>query len=92
YADKPFEALVESVSNSKDCDTIGAIVGSIIGALHGVKAFPSHLLDPILNGKIMPLQFLRLIPKAEEYLINQKKNSGAPIVIDRETVLALDIF
>ncbi|MDI9611114.1 MAG: ADP-ribosylglycohydrolase family protein, partial [Archaeoglobales archaeon] len=44
YADKPFEALVESVSNSKDCDTIGAIVGSIIGALHGVKAFPSHLL------------------------------------------------
>ncbi len=90
YADKPFEALVESVSNSKDCDTIGAIVGFIVGALHGVKAFPSHLVEPLLIGKLLPSQFLRLIIKAEEYLINQKKNSGVQILIETDdTVLAV---
>lgn len=58
----PFEALVGSGSNSGFycwCTS------------HGVKAFPSHLMEPILNGKLLPSQFLRLIVKAGVF--NQSK-------------------
>lgn len=69
YAGEPFEALVASVTNTEDSDTIGSIVGYTIGALYGVRVFPKHLLDPILNGKLLPSKFLKSILRTEEYLI-----------------------
>jgi ADP-ribosyl-[dinitrogen reductase] hydrolase len=35
HADDPEEAILRAVSDTKDNDTIGAIVGAAVGALHG---------------------------------------------------------
>ena len=34
------EAVLRAVNDTKDNDTIGAIVGAVVGALHGRKAIP----------------------------------------------------
>jgi ADP-ribosylglycohydrolase len=41
-ADDPEEAIVRAVSDTKDNDTIGAIVGAAAGALHGTAALPER--------------------------------------------------
>ena len=40
YADKPFTALCAAANLGGDTDTIGAIAGAILGALHGPAGFP----------------------------------------------------
>jgi ADP-ribosylglycohydrolase len=40
HAHDPEEAIVRAVSDTVDSDTIGAIVGSVVGALHGAAALP----------------------------------------------------
>ncbi len=38
----PEEAIVRAVNDTKDNDTIAAIVGAAVGALHGKRAFPDR--------------------------------------------------
>jgi ADP-ribosylglycohydrolase len=40
YADDPEEAIIRAVNDTKDSDTVGAIVGAAVGALHGVGGLP----------------------------------------------------
>ena len=40
--DDPEEAIVRAVNDTADNDTIAAIVGAAVGALHGGKAFPKR--------------------------------------------------
>lgn len=61
-AHDPEEAILRSVNDTWDNDTIGAIVGAAIGALHGSSAFPrrwiAHLpgrLGPGDDGRIFEL-------------------------------------
>ncbi|WP_157721609.1 ADP-ribosylglycohydrolase family protein [Thermococcus pacificus] len=75
YADDPTKAITMAVSSSKDSDTVGAIVGYLVGALHGVKAFPEHLLAPVLNGNLMPRTFVDLVVKVETFLMNPAKGN-----------------
>lgn len=42
YRDDPEEALVRAVMDTWDNDTVAAIVGAVMGALHGIDAFPSR--------------------------------------------------
>ena len=42
YAEDSEVAIVKVISYSKDSDAIGAIIGSVIGALHGAKSFPER--------------------------------------------------
>jgi hypothetical protein len=42
YAHDPEEALVRAVNDTKDCDTVAALVGTAVGALHGVDALPER--------------------------------------------------
>ncbi|QWZ09243.1 ADP-ribosylglycohydrolase family protein [Nocardioides panacis] len=42
YADDPEEGLVAAVMGGRDADTIAAILGNLLGALHGVAAFPAR--------------------------------------------------
>jgi ADP-ribosylglycohydrolase len=44
------EALIRAVNDTKDNDTIAAIVGTAVGALHGKKAIPSRWLSN-LSGR-----------------------------------------
>lgn len=42
HGDDPEEAIIRAVTDTKDNDTIGAIVGAAVGALHGVDALPNR--------------------------------------------------
>ncbi len=51
HADDPEEAIVRAVNDTKDNDTIAAIVGAAVGALHGKEAFPKRWMDG-LHGRL----------------------------------------
>ncbi len=49
YAHDPEEAIVRAVNDTYDNDTIAAIVGAAVGALHGVEALPARWRDGLLG-------------------------------------------
>ena len=56
------EALVRAVNDTRDNDTVAAIVGAVVGALHGRKAIPDRWIKGLLgrttagdDGKIFDL-------------------------------------
>ncbi len=49
YGDDPEEAIVRAVNDTRDNDTIAAIVGAAVGALHGEDALPRRWLDGLLG-------------------------------------------
>jgi len=62
HAHDPEEAVVRAVNDTKDNDTIAAIVGAAMGALHGEAAFPRHWRENLLgrtceddDGKLLEL-------------------------------------
>ncbi len=62
YASDPEEAIIRAVNDTKDNDTIAAIVGAAVGALHGEAALPKRWIDGLLgrtasddDGKIFEL-------------------------------------
>jgi ADP-ribosylglycohydrolase len=48
-AGDPEEAIVRAVSDTRDNDTIGAIVGAAVGALHGERALPARWRHGLLG-------------------------------------------
>lgn len=50
YGDDPEQAIVRAVNDTKDNDTIAAIVGAAMGALHGKAALPQRWIDN-LSGR-----------------------------------------
>jgi len=50
YGHDPEEAIVRAVNDTKDNDTIAAIVGAAVGALHGKKSMPPRWLNN-LSGR-----------------------------------------
>lgn len=49
HGDDPEEAIVRAVNDSKDNDTVAAIVGAAVGALHGEDALPHRWRDGLLG-------------------------------------------
>ena len=49
YGEDPEEATVRAVNDTKDNDTIAAIVGAAVGALHGEDALPRRWRDGLLG-------------------------------------------
>ena len=49
HGDDPEEAIVRAVNDTKDNDTIAAIVGAAVGALHGKNAIPERWLSNLLG-------------------------------------------
>ena len=50
YAHDPEEAMVRAVNDTKDNDTVAAIVGAALGALYGQDAFPARWVSD-LSGR-----------------------------------------
>jgi ADP-ribosylglycohydrolase len=50
HADNFEEAIVRAVNDTKDNDTIAAIVGAAVGALHGKEAIPKRWVQN-LSGR-----------------------------------------
>jgi ADP-ribosyl-[dinitrogen reductase] hydrolase len=49
HAHDPEEAIIRAVNDTKDNDTIAAIVGAAVGALHGRSALPHRWVDGLLG-------------------------------------------
>jgi ADP-ribosyl-[dinitrogen reductase] hydrolase len=54
YGDDPFRALTEAINAGGDTDSIGAILGAWLGALHGEAGLPVQLLAKIHDGPFGP--------------------------------------
>ena len=50
HSDDPEEAIVRAVNDTRDNDTIAAIVGAAVGALHGRKGMPARWVEN-LSGR-----------------------------------------
>jgi len=50
HADDPRQALLQAVNHTRDNDTVAAIVGAAVGALHGASAWPARWIDG-LSGR-----------------------------------------
>lgn len=50
HGDDPEEAIVRAVNDTKDNDTIAAIVGALVGALHGKERIPKRWINH-LSGR-----------------------------------------
>ena len=51
HGQDPEAAILAAVNDTKDNDTIAALVGAAVGALHGRSQLPSHWLDG-LSGRL----------------------------------------
>lgn len=51
YSHDPEQALIRAVNDTKDSDTLGAIVGAVVGALHGKSSLPQRWIDG-LEGRL----------------------------------------
>jgi ADP-ribosylglycohydrolase len=54
YGDDPLLALTEAISAGGDTDSIGAILGGWLGALHGETGLPGNLIGRIHDGPFGP--------------------------------------
>ena len=45
----PEEAIVRAVNDTRDNDTVAAIVGAAVGALHGREALPARWVEGLLG-------------------------------------------
>jgi len=51
YFDKPEQAIIEAVNMGGDTDTLGAITGALVGALHGAQWIPKIWYENLENGE-----------------------------------------
>jgi len=49
YAHAPEEAIIRAVNDTKDNDTIAAIVGAVVGALHGKRGLSEEWIKGLLG-------------------------------------------
>jgi ADP-ribosylglycohydrolase len=49
HGDDPEEAIVRAVNDTKDNDTVAAVVGAAVGALHGEVALPTRWREGLLG-------------------------------------------
>ncbi len=49
FGNEPEEAIVRAVNDTRDNDTVGAIVGAAIGALHGTDRLPKRWREGLLG-------------------------------------------
>ena len=49
YASDPEQAILRAVNDTKDNDTVAAIVGAVVGALHGKAALPERWIRGLLG-------------------------------------------
>lgn len=52
FGDDPEEAIVRAVNDTRDNDSVAAIVGAAVGALHGKEALPKRWIEN-LSGRTM---------------------------------------
>ena len=79
HAGDPEEAIVRAVNDTWDNDTVGAIVGAAVGALHGASALPRRWVDGLLGrtGADDDGQVFRLIEETRRRWWDGARATGA---------------
>ncbi|MEY8655670.1 ADP-ribosylglycohydrolase family protein [Brachybacterium paraconglomeratum] len=67
----PFGALCTAASLGGDTDTVAAMAGAVLGALHGTDAFP-----PAMTAQVREVNGLDLAPLAEELLALRRRTTA----------------
>jgi ADP-ribosyl-[dinitrogen reductase] hydrolase len=75
YGDDPLRSLTEAISAGGDTDTMGAILGGWLGALHGESGLPGDLIARIHDGPFGPTH-LRALAAC---LVNIRERRPSPI-------------
>lgn len=83
YRHRPWEGLLAAANLGGDTDTIGAITGAILGATHGVRAFPAQALARVqavsdLDPGALAARLLRLRRRNDPVEVSQKAGAGRP--------------
>jgi poly(ADP-ribose) glycohydrolase ARH3 len=63
HGEDPEEALVRAVALGGDTDTIAAMVGAVVGALHGAERFPKRWYETLENGPFGRDEIIRVARK-----------------------------
>lgn len=58
FRDAPFDALCTAASLGGDTDTIGAMAGAVLGATHGMAAFPDDIVNTINDVNSLEIDLL----------------------------------
>lgn len=68
YNHEPEDAIVRAVNDTFDNDTVGAIVGATVGALHGRQGLPERWLRELSGrtGEDDDRRFFQLLEEARE--------------------------
>jgi ADP-ribosyl-[dinitrogen reductase] hydrolase len=75
YGEDPLQALAEAISAGGDTDSIAAIVGAWLGAMHGERGLPAQLLGQIHDGPFGPTHLRALA----HCLASRRSGSQAPV-------------
>ena len=77
HADDPETALLRAVNDTRDNDTVGAIVGAAVGALHGRRGLPERWVKNLLGrtGSADDGQVFALLAQAQERVCGEQ---GSP--------------
>ncbi|WP_435009890.1 ADP-ribosylglycohydrolase family protein [Tundrisphaera lichenicola] len=75
YGADPLQALSEVIGAGGDTDSIGAILGGWLGALHGEGGLPLHLVERIQDGPFGPTHLRALANR----LGSHQKNSPSQV-------------
>lgn len=67
----PEEAIIRAVNDTWDNDTIAAMVGAAVGALHGMQSLPKRWLDGLVGttGSDAPGTMCRTLDEAEQVFV-----------------------
>jgi poly(ADP-ribose) glycohydrolase ARH3 len=74
YYNEPEEAVIKSVNFGGDTDTIGAMTGALMGALHGSYWLPARWLDNLENSSYGKEYMIQLAPKLAALITHLNKN------------------
>jgi ADP-ribosyl-[dinitrogen reductase] hydrolase len=71
HGDDPEEAIVRAVNDTRDNDTVAAIVGAAVGALHGADRLPERWRAGLLGrtGADDDGRVFQLVDQARERLV-----------------------
>jgi ADP-ribosylglycohydrolase len=70
YGANPEEAIVRAVNDTKDNDTIAAIVGAAVGVLHGASALPQQWRDGLLGRVVADVDDRKIFELLEKAVLS----------------------
>lgn len=92
WGDDPRQAIEEAANAGGDTDTIGAIVGALVGARHGLSGLPQDLVEHLEDGPLGRSHLLALAKGLATGLAQRPPPFSALLLLLRNLALVPVIF